>query len=217
MVIKIKITDPEMIKEMDEFFVKEKSQRVCGRGSLGDSWIIAHHLQQLSKEKLNQDVTGSNLTGIHLFLGETHAIVSAVNFPDNSTIVGLSGRSFKHNVRWDGVLVSRSFTFGSIVENFQFPLGLDHGNMVPVTIFMNSTVFEITPSSGEHDIFYYAITQDLSLLKDLGRRLLPDGEPCLDHHLMDFECPLPGWPSDVQTDIGKEFLDKLRVKKGESS
>lgn len=207
MAIKITITDQSLV---ESFFQKEKVQRTSGKGPLGDSWVISHHLRTFNRECLRQNIDQSKIIGIHLYLRDKDAVVSGINFPDNKTIKALSGRRFSYSYKTDlGFTETRNFVLDGVIAEDKFPAFLDHTGIIPLTVFFNSVVFNIKDSKDLGEDFYSAITNNLELLKETGREILPGGEPQMDCHMMDFNCELPPQPKNPHEAIA-ELIKKIK-------
>ena len=202
MTTKIKLENPELL---NEFLVSEKNLRTTGRGALADSWTISKHIKDISRRVFGLDLEDSNLTGMHLFVSGDNAVVSGANFKDTVSIEALSGREFSAKTH-GGVI---SFKFGDVIEKFKVPVVGVSPKTVPLTFFLNSVAFEIQKISEPRPDFYEEITLNTDLLENLGRPVLPSGEPCLDSQMMDFDTKLPEKPVDLKTNIAKIFVSLL--------
>lgn len=200
--LKVTIEDPSLV---DDFLSNVKSQRSSGRGPLADSWIISSHLKEMSEKLFDLSINDSKITGIHLFINGDFAIVSGANFSDSKTLKNLSGKTFASDSHSGRV----SFQFGNVVEEFKMPVTWVSKKTVSLTFFLNCVVFEIKKVTKDAPDFYQEMTQNLELLKSLGRPILPNGEPALDCHMMDFAMEIPGKPKNLKTNIAKIFTSFL--------
>lgn len=200
--MRIKIDDQKLI---DNFLENRKFQRSSGRGPMTDSWIISAHLKEISLKKFGLDIDELMVTGIHLFLKGDFVVVSGVNFSNTKTIDSLRGLSFS-TLTNSG---RESFKFVSIEEKFKIPFTWISDVTIPLTFFFNSVVFRVEKLKDRHPDFYEEMTNNVDLLKSLGRHVLDSGEVALDCHLMDFECDLPDTPVNLKTEIAKDFVKTI--------
>jgi len=208
MTIKINIEDHSLVSD---YLAQEKSQRTSGKGRLADSWIISSHLRSWSKNTLGQNIDSSNITGIHAYLTDKAAVISGVNFGNIKSLKNFEGKAFSLTYRdHSGSLITKNFRFKRFISSHRYPIALNQEGLVPLMVFFNSCVYEIDFVEGSHEDFYNAVTLNLELLKELGRDILPGGEPEMDFQLMDFESALPRMPDLIESEM-LELIKKLKA------